>query len=204
MATHRFELGLSMVVGGNFSTIVQHWSITDPVGAPNAFQLARDLCKTFGTENPVTEFFGIPTILSSDSFISSIRARQLSPTGGQQFAEVFSPDAWPGTQAANVDSASVAACVIWLTNGGAGINGRTFFPGVPQEVLLQGRFQNAFKDLVTDLGNNLIAGAASDAGYGDWDFVLQTGTSPSFTYHNIVHGYLSPTPGTQRRRLIPL
>lgn len=204
MATHNFELSVAMVCGGNYAAIVQHWQIVDPTGAPNAFQLARDLCKSFGPEHPTDQFFGIPDILAQDCFVSSIRARQLSPVGGQQYAEVFAPDTWPGLYSADVDSSSVAGCIIWLTDGGAGTNGRTFFPGVPADAVVQGRFTADYKAAIAVVGNGMIDGVTSDAGYGQWSLVLQTGTSPSFVYQPIVHGYLSPTPGTQRRRLVPL
>jgi hypothetical protein len=204
MATHNLELTLAMVCGGNYSAIVQHWQIVDPTGAPNAFQLARDLCKSFGPDNPGSSFFGITTILGADCFISSIKARQLSPTGGQHFAEVFAPSEYAGSFSTDIDASSVAGCVVWLTDGGAGTNGRTFFPGVPADAVVQGRFTSDYKDTIADVVNPMLDGMASDAGYGDWKLVLQTGTSPSFVYQTIEHGYLSPTPGTQRRRLVPL
>lgn len=200
MAFEYYRSVIGFSCAGNFAAVVQHWGVNDPTGA-GPYSRAKAFVAAFQT--PVS---GTPQadrlveILSDDSFISSVRCARVSTGGGNQSAKIFTPADYVGIAGSNLDAAQVAGCAVWLTAANDGLTGRNFYPGVGEDSCDNGRFVTAYKTAFDDLLDEIIAGVVSTVGTF-LPFVKET--SPT-TYTRIVHGRLSLTPGTIRKRLKPV
>lgn len=200
MAFSYFQSSIGFSCAGNFAAIVQNWGIDTP-GGTGPFNRAKSFVAAFQTPT-----FGaaladlICGVLSVDSFISSVRCHQVSPSTGNQYAKVFTATDLPGTFSGEVDAAQVAACIIWLTAAEAGLNGRTFLPGVSEDAMENGRFTSAYRSALDDLIDGYGVGVAATV--GSFTLYLKNGDPAAFT--KIAHASLSLTAGTQRRRLKPV
>lgn len=200
MAFEYYRSVVGFSTGGQYAAIVQHWGVDSPTG-DGPFARAKALVTALKAPVAGDSFLDKLTDCMSDScFISSLRAAKISPGPGNIYAEVFAPATWPGDVAGDIDAAQVAGCVIWLTAGNAGLNGRTFVPCVSQVSLDNGRFITAYKTALSVWVGVVLPGIQSTV--GTFLPMLKHGSPPSF--NQIVHGALSLTPGTQRRRLVPV
>jgi len=199
MANHRFRSFIAINCGGDYCGVVHHWTIENPA-ITDAWLLAQQIADELeGAGASAGLFSNLSPMLSDDSFIQSIRVKQLLPTSGPTYVKVFPPADYPGTAGSNVEANQVAGCSIWVTAAQLGLSGRTFWPGVSQTSITNGRFTNSYKtdhDNVRDFLTTPIVGTSETI-----IFTLRSAAGPTWNY--IVDGYLSPTPGTQRRRLTP-
>lgn len=199
MAIKNFRATVSMIAAGNFCQVVWFFQ-TDDTSSRTPYVLAKDLrdaLRVPAAGDSVLE--ALSDCLAEDAFVSSVRVQQQQSPGAPSAITLFPSDALPGTFSGELDAAQVAGCIIWLTAGDAGLNGRSFIPAVSEEAYQNGRPDGDYTTAIDALATALIATIEGDL--QDWQFVLKHGAGPSYT--EIVHGYLSPTPGTQRRRLVP-
>lgn len=200
MANHRLEVVTSIQCGFDYAMIVQHVGVDNPTET-NPFKLAKEVLDALGTPGGSPYVDQMLDFLADDCFIQAMRVRQLAPTSGQTAVRVYDPLDLVGNVGAPHESSQVAGCVIWLTAADAGLNGRTFLPGVSEDNLNQGRFDGPYKAAVKTWGDDLIAGYSFAS--GQLLLYLKHGVLPVL-YTRITNGYLSPTPGTIRKRLIPI
>jgi len=200
MANHRLEVATSIQCGYDFAMIVQHFGVNNPTET-NAYKLAKEVLTALG--NPgVSDYVGnLAHSIGDDCFIQAMRVRQLAPTSGQTAVQVYGPADLPGDFGTDHEASQVAGCVIWLTAADAGLNGRTFVPGVPEDALVQGRFTAGYKSAIQSWADIILAGITFAS--GELNLYLKHGVLPA-VYTEITNGYISPTPGTQRRRLVPI
>lgn len=193
-----YRLTISYVCGGNFAQTVHHYEVEDPTGT-NQFVRAKDLVETFISAGKLDD---VCTILAEDdSFISSIHAARSKPASGANFWMGFAPSEHPGTFVGATEASQVAGCAIWLPGTADKKFGRTFFPGVSEDAMSNGVFVDDYKTAFSGLVSSLLDPIMGTT--GEYNLALKTGVSPG-TYFTIEYGYLSPTPGTQRRRLMPV
>jgi len=198
MANHRLEVATSIQCGYDYAMIVQHFGVDNPTET-NPFKLAKEVLTALGTPGASDYVDLLSPLLGNDCFVQAMRVRQLAPTSGQTAVKVYDPGDLPGSGNPH-ESSQVAGCVIWLTAADAGLNGRTFLPGVPQGRVQLGRFASAYKVDLQAWGDAVIAGYSFASGML-LPYLKHGGPA---VYTRIVNGYLSPTPGTQRRRLVPI
>jgi hypothetical protein len=199
MAIKHLRSTTSMICAGNFCQVVWHWEVDD-TATTSPYNLAKDLRN--GLTSPTagdSVMVALADCLAEDCYISSIRTQQLESPSAPAAVILFPTDEFPGTFGGNVDAGQVAGCVIWLTAADAGLNGRTFVPGVSEEAYGNGRPDVAYVNVIEALRDAIIAGVITDT--QEYTFALRHKPIPS--YSPIVHGYLSPDAGTQRRRLVP-
>jgi len=200
MATHNLRSVIGFNCGGQYAAIVQYFQIVDPIET-NGFLLAKILRNSIESPSAGNSYLELlQDILSQDSFISSVRCQQLTPTTRNSAAKVYTPGDFAGNLGSDVESQQVAGCVIWLTGGDAGLTGRTFYPGVAEESLESGRFVTAYKTALGDIVDELVLGVQSATG----DFHLVVKHESVAVYTLVTNAYLSLTPGTIRRRLSPV
>jgi len=200
MADTFLESVIGFNIGGNYAAVVHHWR-GDDSGGETAFEQAEDLAAALETDigASVTLFERIQAIMASDCFISSIRTRRLSGGGGATYAKLFGTTDYPGIYSGNTDAAMVAGCMLKYTATDPKVQGRTFWPGISEEALLGGRFVIAWETEFGLLMTRYLEGFTNDI---TWTAVLKHGPIP--TYTTIVACENSPTPGTIRRRLVPV
>lgn len=200
MAFEYYRSVVGFSCAGNFAAVVQHWGVDTPGGA-GPYARAKAFVAAFEVPTAGTGYAPmLQDILSQDSFISSIRCAKVSAGGGNQSAKIFPADEYPGLVTSDLDAAQVAGCVIWLSAANAGLNGRSFFPGVAEESLDVGRFAAAYKTALSNLADVILTGVQSTVG----TFLPMIRHTNGTLYAQIVHGRLSLTPGTIRKRLKPV
>jgi len=200
MADQFYESVIGFSIGGNYGAVVHHWQ-SDDGGGESPFQAALNLAEALETDAiPDTLFDCICAIMANDCFISSIRTRRLSSGGGPTYAKLFAGVAFPGSFGGNSDASQVAGCMLKFTSSNPKIQGRTFWPGVSEDALIDGRFVDTYHVAFLDLMNRYIDSFTANA----QTFMprLKHGAAP--TYTPIAACELSPTPGTIRRRLVPV
>lgn len=200
MAIKNMEAMISWVAGNDYGAIVQHYTVDD-TGSHTPFELARILAEGLESPDSGTAIIQLITeIMAEDSFISAIRTRQIAATGTPSFWRAFVPDANVGQRTGNSSPSQVAACMILLTAGDAGLTGRNFYGGVSVEDVAASRFTDDYKDAFIALADALIDGVDKDG--LDFNLAIKHGLTPTFT--TVVNAYLSTQAGTQRRRLRPI
>jgi len=200
MAVQEYESVIGFNIGGNYAAVVHHWK-TDEDGDQTAFESARDLAEALETDDTPgdTLFDMIQAIMAEDCFISSIRTRRLSNGGGATYAKLFASGDYPGLVVGNSDAAQVAGCMLKFTSTNPKLDGRTFWPGVCEASLVDGRFILTYENAMLALGARYLDDFTNSSVYYA---VLKHGSPASYT--RIVAYELSPTPGTIRRRLVPV
>jgi len=200
MADQFYESVIGFSIGGNYGAVVHHWQ-SDDAGGETAFEAAENLADALETDAiPDTIFDCICAIMANDCFISSIRTRRLSGGGGATYAKLFAGVAFPGTFGGNSDASQVAGCMLKFTSANPKIQGRTFWPGVSEDALIDGRFVDAYHTAFLDLMNRYLDSFTANG--QTFMARLKHGAAP--TYTAIAACELSPTPGTIRRRLVPV
>lgn len=201
MAFERYVASIGMICGGNFTQVIWHFHVEDPTG--NAWENADAFVEAF--DGPVSGgslATALTNVLAADDcFISSVRCRRVNPPGGAEAIKLFTPPTFPGAYPGHMEAAQVAGVVIWIPNTSDAASGRTFLPGVSEEAIDNGVFHEDYVAAVGALGDFLIdTGVLSTV--GDFFLVLKR-TKPTLTWPLITSGYLSPSPGTMRKRLVP-
>jgi len=200
MADQFFESVIGFNIGGNYAAVVHHW-VGDDSGGQTAFEMAELLATALETDAGAssTLFDLITAIMADDSFISSIRTRRLSSGGGATYAKLFASTDWVGVFGGPSDSAGVAGCMLKFTSTNPKLQGRTFWPGVSEDALLDGRFTDAYVLAFFGLTERFIDTFTETVTFSPR---LKHGAIPSYTALSALE--LSPTPGTIRRRLVPV
>jgi hypothetical protein len=138
--------------------------------------------------------------MSNDGYVSYFSARKLSPTGGNSANLQIEPSQYPGLVSADIHTQQTCGCIIWASALKPENTGRTFLPAVPKTFLESSRWQpaayTAYDAFVEKhvTGFSILSGVLLPCIY---DRTLLSG-------RNIAHGYLSPKPGTLRKREKPL
>lgn len=200
MADQFYESVIGFNIGGNYAAVVHHW-VGDDGGGETAFEAAEMLATALETDWGASSalFELITAIMAEDCFISSIRTRRLSSGGGATYAKLFTTTDWVGVFTGNSDSAGVAGCMLKFTSTNPKIQGRTFWPGVSEEALLDGRFINDYHSAFLDVMIRFLDTFTETIVFSAR---LKHGAIPSYTALSALE--LSPTPGTIRRRLVPV
>jgi len=199
MATEIFEVVTSFVGAQQYAAIVQHEKIVDPISGDwdTAAQIVEDMISGGVAPFLLTR---LSELIAEDTFISSLRCRRVFPAGGNTAVQVFTAAAFPGGAAGPVHATQVAACIIFPSEAANGLHGRNFIPFVSESDLDENRFTDDFKTRVVAYATRLAAGGSITS--GDYTPVIYNRTL--HTSFDLVNAYLSPKPGTQRRRLTPL
>lgn len=200
MAIEVVETTIGFSIGGNFGAVVLHWR-TDVTGGESAFQTAKDVVDALEGGGPGAFPFyeTLQGILAEDTFISSTRARRVTSGGGATYQKAYATGTWSGTFSGNSDAAQVAGTMLKFTSGPATRQGRTFWPGVSEEATDVGRFTEDYEVAMLALRTSFLAGVESTY---LWLPVLRYGSPVA--YQQIIACELSATPGTIRRRLVPI
>lgn len=201
MAFEYYETVLGFNIAGNYAAVVQHWGF-DKTGSETPFEIAKDIV-TVALENaPVSTAYieNMVALMGDECYLSSARARRVSGTGGATYVKPFDPADWAGTFGGDVDSSAVAGFALGFTDGGAGLFAKNWIPGVSENALVAGRFTNAYQLAMVDYLDAWIAGMPGTV--YNFDPYLKHGAGPTFT--RIVRGQIGATPGTIRRRLVPI
>jgi len=197
-----FESVLAFSMAGNYACIVQHWGADITSGA-TAFESAKELADAFEAPNPANAFLlEICNNMAPDCFISSNRVRRINLGGGATYVRVYGPTDFAGQVGTNIDGAQVSGCILTFPGGNASLNGRNFYPGVSEESLVNGRWVSAYKTQASIIGASYLLGMPGATNV----FLpyLRRIVAGVPTYNQITHTLLSATPGTIRRRTVPI
>jgi len=202
MAFQFFESVIGLNVAGNYAALVQHWGV-DVLAGETPFEVAKDFVNNALPVDPGPGSFlaMIAGLMGDDCFISSARCRKVDGAGGATYPTVFTSSVWPGTFGGDVDGAQVAGFMLGFTDGGAGLFAKNWIPGVSEDALLSGRFTSVYVTAANLYLESWLNGLAGDT--GTFYPYLKHG-SPVASYNRIVFGQLGATPGTIRRRLVPI
>lgn len=199
MAVQMMECNINYIADGQLCTNVTHWSAD--VVETNLWNLAKRFVAALDAPTAGDAIYeAIRGIMSDDCFISSAFARVLLPSPGTKAIKVYPSGDFPGLVASEIYAQSVASVMKSITASGPDYTGRTFFPAVPESMLVKGRFTDTFRPLFNDVM------AAFDAGIvtadGTWDQVIFKRSNN--TYEPVTNRQLNPNPGTIRKRLLPV
>jgi len=200
MAREYYELGVRINVKGFPQECVFHGFIDDPSVA-NEFAVASSIIAALDDGGPPTSWINrLVLLLAEDAYISSIHCRRITPGGGNSSNVFFQETDYPGGQSGLSSAMQVAGCIIWNSTDAADKTGRNFIPAVSTEIIENGRFDAAYQTKIDDFIAKVVTGLAVSAGtflWCIWNATDEVG-------YQITGGYLSPKPGTQRRREVPL
>lgn len=199
MATEYFQLQAHFSCAGQFAMCVFHYRIIDP-SESDEYLLARQLIEAIDDGGGTSWIMRLMQMQSEDSFLSSVVAKRVAPTGGNTAAQPFVPTDFPGAIGVEIGTQQIAACLIWIADGTPGESGRNFIPGVPEDALISSRWTEDFYDLADVFIAKHLTGFSVAGGIFlpvVYDRVAETGFVPD-------NGYLSPLVGTQRRREVPV
>jgi hypothetical protein len=197
-----FESVLAFSIAGNYGCIVQHWGADITSGA-TAFESAKELADAFEAANPAIAFLEeIILNMGADCFISSNRVRRINLGGGATYVRVYGPTDWAGQLGTNIDAAQVSGCMLTFPGGANAFHGRNFYPGVAQESLVDGRWVAAYKTQASALGTSYLLGMPGAT--NTFLPYLRRIVAAVETFNLITNTLLSATPGTIRRRTVPI
>jgi len=201
MALEIYETVIGINIAGNYAALVQHWG-ADITGGETPFEIAKDIVSVALQNAPVDpSFFDVLTaVMADDCFISSARARRVTGTGGASYVKPYAAADWPGAFGGDVDGAQVAAFVMGYTDGGAGLFAKNWIPGISEDALLDGRFTLTFKNAIDDYLDRWMAGLEGTT----YTYLPYLKHGSPASYNRIVSAMLGATPGTIRRRLVPI
>jgi len=205
MAKVYFEVVTSFICAGQYAAIKNHFSVDDSNLSGNLFQDA-ELVITQLVDSDVGPGSTWPdllaALLSEDSFVSSIRARAISPTAGPSAVTLFDSSVYIGTYSGNLDAFQTSGNVTWPAQSQGPRRGTSHIPGVSSEALVNNRFVLAYQALITELVDQAVYGF----GVTTAKLIMEIKYGPSATpsFDPIIGGYLSPTPGHIKARRIPV
>jgi len=202
MGFQYYETVMGLNIAGNYAAIVHHWG-ADITGSETPFEIAKDIV-TIALDDAgasVSWFQAVFDLMAEDCFISSARARRVDGGGGAAYVTVYPATTLPGTFSGTTDGAQVAGFQLGYTDGGAGLFAKNWIPGVSEEALVAGRFTGAYVAASNQYGVKWLEGM-DGATYHYYPYLMHGSPSPSF--NRIVHHQLGATPGSIRRRLVPV
>lgn len=199
MATHYFDLNITYNCAGQFAENVFKYKIVDP-SSTDDWELARQLVNVIDDGGAASWTTKWSLMTSNQAYISTIRARQFSPDGGNTCTFVAQPADFPGSIASEINTQQIAACINWIPTTSGPAMGRNFMPGVPENALDSSRWEVAHVALVDAFIAKHLTGFTVAAGI----FLPIVWNRTDETAASIDQGYLSPKPGTQRSRERPL
>ena len=200
MAREYYELGVRIIVRGFPMECVFHGFIDSPSVA-NEFEVASSIVAAVDDGGPpIGWIYRLVLLMSEEAYVSTIRCRRITAGGGNTSAAFFQEADFPGAVEGAVSATQTAGCVIWNSDEATDKTGRNFIPAVSVESIENGRFDAAYQTAIDDFIAKTITGFAVSAG----TFLFCFWNQEDEVGYQITGGYLSPKPGTQRRREVPL
>jgi hypothetical protein len=200
MPIEGYECILSGKLAGQFVQSILHVRVDNSSAQP-PFNVADHICQEFNTSSQLVEnWLGV---LPADYFLTSMRVRRVSPTGGPtQIYLAGNLVGTQGTRAGTVDVSSVCPLIIWLTTANPSKTGRTFVPGVSDgdidEMVLDGTLLSS----LDVLGDYWVAGGTLPTSTLVWTGgIFRRGSN---SIDAITNFRVSPIIGQQRRRQQPI
>lgn len=200
MPIETYELRIAYKAASQPCENVFHYRI-DNTGSEEPWVVADQLIGALDDGIPPAQWLGdLLGCMSDQVFVSYIRCQRVGPIGSN--STDFRPDAGVivGTVGEEVHAEQLCGCVIWISDTEPENQGRSFLPGVPETFLEGSRWKDAaytaYDAFIEQhlVGFSLASGLALPAIFD----------RASKTSRIIANGYLSPKPGTQRRREKPL
>jgi len=195
MANYYYEQRVGIMCASQLAEIVFNW-VGDLATPPDKVAVANELNQEWNIGGATAPLLLLRACLSQDCFISSIRARQISPVGGNTSGLIFETGDFPGGIAQPISSQQIAACIIWVNGTTPDRTGRTFIPGIPKTAIESSRFTSGYATSVAAFANRLLGGLVVATG----TFELVTLDRVTKTGPIVQNQYLSLKPGTQKRR----
>lgn len=200
MAAETYELVISGTLSGQFVQSIFHVAVNN-AGSLSPYVTAEDVMNTLnGAPDFITAWCNC---LPASYTITSLRCRRIGPTGGPT-AIMLPADmsATTGARTGSISSAQVNPVVVWITTPRPEKPGRTFLPGVSESdidaMVYSSGLVSAIDALIAIVvAPFTLAGSSDDCEFAIWRRSI--GNRDEITY-----GRLSPTVGTQRRRLHPV
>jgi len=194
MATEIYELKVSFFQAGQYAQVVFHEKIVDPTEA-NDYLVAGQLLNALDDGVP-SWLLRLQQMMSTECYISSVRAKRIWPTGGNSAVQFFQVGDVPGQVAEEIEAQQTAMVIIWLSDTTPDITGRNFIPGTPDDALEASRWE---ADAYTR-ANNFIAKHLPGFSVAAGVFEPVIFNRATHVARLMSHGYLSPKPGTLRKR----
>lgn len=199
MATHYFNLDVSYVCAGQYAMNRFDYRIIDP-STTDDWVLAKELVNVIDDGGALSWTTKNNLIRSNQSFISAFRARQFAPTGGNTCSFVAEPSNFPGARLSGINTQQIAACINWIPTTSGPKMGRNFIPGIPEDALLGSRWEDDYVTAVDEFIAKHLSGFSTVSGV--WEPIIWNREDETAALMS--EGYLSPKPGTQRRRETPI
>lgn len=199
MDNEYYDLQVGFSCAGQMAKCVFVYRIADP-SESDEYENAKQLVEATDDGAALSWLKKLQAVMSEDAFISSLRSRRISSGGGNTAGVTFETTDLPGAIVSEIHTQQVAQCCIWIRNDTPGVTGRNFIPAVPENALIGSRWQDAHVTLVQAFITKHLTGLSTATGLFlpcIYDREAETGTI-------IDEGYLSPWPGTQRRRELPV
>lgn len=200
MANEYYAAQVGINCGGQHALCEFHYRIVNPT-EPNEFLVANQLVEELADISVAgTWMLNLLACISSECFVSSIRAKRVAPSGGNTFPQAFEPTDLVGGNATTIKALQIASCIIWVPTISGSKTGRNFIPGVPDDALASSRWDASQIAAIDAFVAQHIVGFAIAAGTMlpvVFDRLLGTGDV-------IADGYLSPKVGTIRQREVPI
>lgn len=193
MANDVYELIILGTCADEFFECVQHYE-SGVSGAPNPVAVASNLIAAWklGSESAMADLMG------DDSAITGYKSKRVNNGGSPTVMLPQTPVA--GTIASTSATSATASCIVSSYSQGAKYRtGRMFIPGLPISELdgnsfSAGHIGNAATFVTTSAS---IANGGQTFTFGVWARKTSTFFVPAYRA-------LSPKPGIQRRRLLPV
>lgn len=200
MAIEVYELVANFFSGGEpCSCVFNYW--IDNTGNVHPYTVASQLRQAIDDGvPPATWLSRLVNCLSNEAYLSYVSARMVNPAGGQASVQRFPPTVFPGGVLEPIHTQQVCGTLIWVSTTEPENTGRNFLPGVPETFLTGSRWQSDAYDAYELFAAQHIAGFSVAAGL----FLPVIYNRTAKTFRPISNGYLSPMPGTQRKREKPL
>lgn len=200
MAEVIYELRVGIMVAQQYALNVFHYYVDNPSIADD-FTMADDLRQSLDDGGaPTSWMYKLQQMLSSDSFVSSVIARQIYPTGGNSSPQAFEATDFPGGFPGDASALQLAGRINWFSEEAPDKVGGNFIPGVSLSAILASRWEEDYKIAAAAFIAKHITGHTLPGGTAlpcIWD-------RTNSLFYRIIDGYLSVKPGTQRRREKPI
>jgi len=200
MAVQIVQLELHTICAGQLCVNVLHFM--GDTAETNKFIIARDMVRSFDLTdtNPGFDANKYMAAMSDQCFLSSVVARVVGLSPGPKYPKLYAAVDFIGQISAQMYSQQVAANFKFVTASGPDFTGRMFYPGVPDDYLVENRWTTDYVDLATTLMSDINAGI--DVGAVNFDLCVYNRTTK--TAEDVTNIALSPNPGTIRKRLSPV
>lgn len=200
MAVESYELVVSGTLAGQFVQNIFHVNVNNTTDL-NPYLMAETILDAMDVTAGFVERW--LDCLPESYVITSLRARKILATGGPTAIRLAGAlTATTGTRTGAISSAQVNPVVVWITNIRPNKPGRTFMPGVSESdidaMVYSSGLLTALDNFISTMAAPFTVGSVpDDASFG----IYRRSLSAS---DDIYAGRVSPTVGTQRRRLHPV